>query len=181
MSEPQKVILTSDDMRRAVSRIAHEIVERNEGAADLVLVGLLTRGEPLAARLAARITDLEGVPVPQARLDPAPYRDDRPRAQTPTAAPRAPLDVAITDKVVVLVDDVLFTGRTTRCALDALMAHGRPRKIQLAVLVDRGHRELPIRADYVGKNVPTALSERIRVCLHETDGRDVVLLLREAE
>lgn len=181
MTEPQKVILTPDDIRRAISRIAHEVVERNEGAADLVLVGLLTRGAPLAARLAERIAALEGVPVPTARLDPAPYRDDRPRAQPTTAAPRAPLEVAIDDKVVVLVDDVLFTGRTTRCALDALMEHGRPRKIQLAVLVDRGHRELPIRADYVGKNVPTALSERIRVCLRDTDERDVVLLLRGAE
>jgi pyrimidine operon attenuation protein / uracil phosphoribosyltransferase len=175
---PQKVILTADDMRRAISRIAHEIVERNEGAAHLVLVGLRTRGAPLAARLAARIADLEGVAVPHAALDPAPYRDDRPRAPLSAAGPRAPLDAAIDDRVVVLVDDVLFTGRTTRCALDALVEHGRPRKIQLAVLVDRGHRELPIRADYVGKNVPTARSERIRACLQETDERDIVLLLR---
>jgi pyrimidine operon attenuation protein / uracil phosphoribosyltransferase len=177
MTEP-KVILTADDMRRAISRIAHEIVERNEGAADLALVGLLTRGAPLAARLAARIADLEGVAVPHASLDPAPYIDDRPRAQPAFVTP---LDIAIDDKVVVLVDDVLFTGRTTRCALDALVEHGRPRKIQLAVLVDRGHRELPIRADYVGKNVPTSHSERIRVCLTETDERDVVFLLRSAE
>jgi pyrimidine operon attenuation protein/uracil phosphoribosyltransferase len=145
-----------------------------------VLVGLLTRGAPLAARLAARIAQLEGVAVPHAALDPAPYRDDRPRSDA-AAAPHTALDAEIAGKVVVLVDDVLFTGRTTRCALDALVEHGRPRKIQLGVLVDRGHRELPIRADYVGKNVPTALSERIRVCLHETDERDVVYLLRAAE
>jgi pyrimidine operon attenuation protein/uracil phosphoribosyltransferase len=180
MNEP-KIILTADDMRRAISRIAHEIVERNEGAADLVLVGLLTRGAPLAARLAARIAELEGTTVPHAALDAAPYRDDRPRTPDAPAAPRPTLDTAIADRVVVLVDDVLFTGRTTRCALDALVEHGRPRKIQLAVLVDRGHRELPIRADYVGKNVPTARSERIRVCLRETDQRDEVLLLRGTE
>jgi pyrimidine operon attenuation protein/uracil phosphoribosyltransferase len=170
-----KEILSADEVRRALSRIAHEIVERNGGAGDLVLVGLHTRGVPLAARLAEKIGQLEAVQVPLTALDITPYRDDRPR---PAATAGTPLPVAITGRVVVLVDDVLFTGRTARCALDALLEHGRPRKVQLAVLIDRGHRELPIRADYVGKNIPTALTERVRVRLRETDGTDAVLLLR---
>lgn len=178
-----KLILTEDEMRRAIARIAHEIVERNSGAADLVLVGLRTRGVPLAKRLATRIRDLEAlepVDVPVGELDTAPYRDDRPRecAREHTRSERAtaPLSCPVTDRVVVLVDDVLFTGRTVRCALDALLDYGRPRKVQLAVLIDRGHRELPIRADYVGKNMPTARGESIAVRLRETDGSDAVLL-----
>jgi pyrimidine operon attenuation protein/uracil phosphoribosyltransferase len=178
-SPPDKVILTADEMRRAISRIAHEIVERNGGASDLVLVGLRTRGGPLAARLAARIAELEQVAVPLAELDITPYRDDRPRDQSPREHIVTPLPVAIAGRVVVLVDDVLFTGRSARCALDALLDHGRPRKIQLAVLIDRGHRELPIRADYAGKNIPTALTESIAVRLRETDGVDAVLLVRQ--
>jgi pyrimidine operon attenuation protein / uracil phosphoribosyltransferase len=177
----EKVILTADEMRRAISRIAHEIVERNAGATDLVLVGLRTRGAPLAERLAARIRDLEQVDVPVAHLDVTAYRDDLPRDAERPRTPPAPLAADIDGRVVVLVDDVLFTGRTVRCALDALLDHGRPGKVQLAVLVDRGHRELPLRADYVGKNVPTALSESIRVRLHETDGADAVLLQRIPE
>jgi pyrimidine operon attenuation protein/uracil phosphoribosyltransferase len=146
-----------------------------------VLVGLRTRGAPLAERLAARVGELEAVAVPCAALDATPYRDDRPRGRRRRPAPAAPLPVEVAGRVVVLVDDVLFTGRTVRAALDALVDHGRPRKVQLAVLVDRGHRELPIRADYVGKNVPTALSERIAVRLMETDGIDAVVLRRQDE
>jgi pyrimidine operon attenuation protein/uracil phosphoribosyltransferase len=176
----EKVILTADEMRRAISRIAHEIVERNAGAAGLVLVGVRTRGLPLAARLAARIADLEHAAVLTLPLDPTPYRDDAPRASARPSADPA-LARAVRDRVVVVVDDVLFTGRTARCALDALLDQGRPAKVQLAVLVDRGHRELPIRADYVGKNVPTALRESISVRLAEVDGADVVLLRQTPE
>jgi pyrimidine operon attenuation protein/uracil phosphoribosyltransferase len=176
----EKAILTDEDMRRAISRIAHEIVERNAGASDLVLVGLRTRGVPLAERLATKIRELEQAEVPSAALDPTPYRDDLPRGTTRPEPPE-PLGVDLDRRVVVLVDDVLFTGRTARCALDAVLRQGRPRKIQLAALVDRGHRELPIRADYVGKNVPTALGESIRVRLRETDGVDVVMLRRAPE
>ncbi len=176
----EKVILTADEMRRAISRIAHEIVERNAGAGDLVLIGLRTRGVPLAERLAARIGDLEHVDVPTAWLDITAYRDDRPR-DTARRIPAASLPISIDGRVVVLVDDVLFTGRTARCALDALLDHGRPRKIQLAVLVDRGHRELPIRPDFVGKNIPTALNESVRVRLTDTDPVDAVVLRRAPE
>jgi pyrimidine operon attenuation protein/uracil phosphoribosyltransferase len=176
-----KTILTADEMRRAISRIAHEIVERNDGAAELLLLGLRTRGVPLAERLAAQIGELEHLVVPAAALDTTPYRDDLPRGVARPSIPPLTLPVDINGRVVVLVDDVLFTGRTARCALDALLGHGRPRKVQLAVLVDRGHRELPIRADYVGKNVPTALTESVRVRLAETDGEDAVVLLRTPE
>jgi pyrimidine operon attenuation protein / uracil phosphoribosyltransferase len=182
----EKIIFNEDEIRRAVSRIAHEIVERNSGARDLTLLGLRTRGGPIARRLAARIRDLEGVEVPVAELDVSDYRDDLPdrAARVSQRGPAAePLPVEIVDRVVVLVDDVLFTGRTSRAALEAVLDHGRPRRIQLAVLVDRGHRELPIRADYVGKNVPTAMSERIAVRLVESDGveADAVALIRKPE
>jgi pyrimidine operon attenuation protein/uracil phosphoribosyltransferase len=176
-----KVILTAEEMRRAISRIAHEIVERNGGASDLALIGLRTRGAFLAERLAARIGELEHLPIPTAALDTTPYRDDLPRGVARPPAPPLTLPLDLDGCVAVLVDDVLFTGRTARCALDALLGYGRPRKVQLAVLVDRGHRELPIRADYVGKNVPTALSESVRVRLREADGHDAVLLLRVPE
>lgn len=176
-----KVLYNEDEMRRAVSRIAHEIVERNAGAKELVLVGMRTRGAPLAQRLAVKIAELEQVAVPTATLDATAYRDDLPERTVRLSAPRPPLEVEIADRVVVLVDDVLFTGRTARAALEALLDYGRPRKVQLAVLVDRGHRELPIRADYVGKNVPTAMTESIQVRLRETDGEDAVVLRREPE
>lgn len=174
--EAGKVIFNEEEMRRAISRIAHEILERNVGASDLVLVGLHTRGLPLAHRLAERINALESISVPVYELDVTNYRDDRPTPPT-----RPPLNLPVAGKTVVLVDDVLFTGRTTRAAIDALVAAGRPRRVQLAVMVDRGHRELPIRADYVGKNVPTALSESIRVHLRETDGADAVILAPSPE
>lgn len=173
-----KIIFSEEEMRRAISRIAHEILERNAGAQDLVLVGLHTRGIPLARRLAERINALEGIAVPVLELDITNYRDDRP-AQPPLE--RAPLDLPVAGKTVVLVDDVLFTGRTTRAAIDALVEAGRPRRVQLAVMVDRGHRELPIRADYVGKNVPTALTESIHVRLLEIDGLDAVALVPAPE
>lgn len=173
-----KIIFNEEEMRRAISRIAHEILERNAGAHDLVLVGLHTRGIPLARRLAERINALESITVPVCELDITNYRDDRP-TQPPTE--HAPLDLPVAGKTVVLVDDVLFTGRTTRAAIDALVEAGRPRRVQLAVMVDRGHRELPIRADYVGKNIPTALTESIHVRLREIDGLDAVALVPAPE
>lgn len=180
-AEFEKIIFNDVEMRRAISRIAHEIVERNGGASELTLLGLRRRGGPLAQRLAERIRELEGVEPPVAELDVSDYRDDLPDRSARTAdraARQQPLPVEVAGRVVVLVDDVLFTGRTARAGLEAVLDHGRPRRIQLAVMVDRGHRELPIRADYVGKNVPTAMSERIAVRLRETDESDGVLLIR---
>jgi pyrimidine operon attenuation protein/uracil phosphoribosyltransferase len=162
-------VFDAANLRRALVRIAHEIVERNQGASEVVLVGLYTRGVVLAQRLAAAIHGFEGVDVPVGTLDASFFRDDIGlRAVQPLGPTEVPTDV--TGKVVVLVDDVLYTGRTARAALDALVDIGRPRSVQLAVLVDRGHRELPIRADYVGKNLPTKTVEDVRVRLEETDG-----------
>ena len=162
-------VFDADDLRRAHTRIAHEIVERNHGADRLVLIGLYTRGVAVAHRLAEAITSFEHVPVPVGALDVAFYRDDiGMRSVQPLGPTEVPVD--ITGKVVVLVDDVLFTGRTARAALDALTELGRPEAVQLAVLVDRGHRELPIRADFVGKNLPTKALEDVRVRLAEVDG-----------
>jgi pyrimidine operon attenuation protein/uracil phosphoribosyltransferase len=162
-------VFEADDLRRAHTRIAHEIVERNHGAANLVLIGLYTRGVAVARRIAEAIADFEGVDVPVGAMDVAFYRDDIALRQVQPLGPtEVPVDV--TERTVVLVDDVLFTGRTIRAALDALTELGRPRAVQLAVLVDRGHRELPIRADYVGKNLPTKVAEDVRVRLVETDG-----------
>ena len=165
-------VFDAADLRRALTRIAHEIVERNHGADNVVLVGLYTRGVALAGRIGAAIGSFEDTEPAQGALDVAFYRDDiglRP------IAPSGPTEVPdITGKVVVLVDDVLFTGRTARAALDALHELGRPRAVQLAVLVDRGHRELPLRADYVGKNLPTRSTEDVRVRLTEVDGDDGV-------
>lgn len=171
-----KVILTSADVQRVVDRIAHQILEKTQGAQQAVLLGIPTRGVPLARRLAARISAFEGVDVPVGVLDITLYRDDLrqhgTRAVGPTDVPAGGID----GRQVVLVDDVLFSGRTVRAALDALNDVGRPASVQLAVLVDRGHRELPIRADYVGKNIPTALAESVRVTLAEPDGVDEVRL-----
>jgi len=161
-------VFDAGDLRRAHTRIAHEIVERNRGADDVVLVGLYTRGVAIAHRLAAAIAEFENVEVPVGALDVAFFRDDIAlRPVTPAGPTEIPVDV--TGRTIVLVDDVLFTGRTVRAALDALTELGRPQSVQLAVLVDRGHRELPIRPDYVGKNLPTSLEEDVRVRLTETD------------
>ncbi|MEO3823523.1 bifunctional pyr operon transcriptional regulator/uracil phosphoribosyltransferase PyrR [Actinomadura sp. B10D3] len=171
-----KAVLEGPDIRRALTRIAHEILERTKGGHDVLLLGIQTRGVTLAERLAGALREVEGRPVPWGSLDATMYRDDlrmRPaRALGRTELPPGGVD----DKVVVLVDDVLFSGRTVRAALDALNDLGRPRAVQLAVLVDRGHRELPIRADYVGKNLPTSMKETVKVLLGENDGRDAVLL-----
>jgi pyrimidine operon attenuation protein/uracil phosphoribosyltransferase len=171
-----KAVLDTADIGRAVTRIAHEILERARGAEGVVLLGIPTRGVPLAARLAACMEQVEGRPVPAGSVDITMYRDDlrlRPaRALGPTDLPTG----GIEGKTVVLVDDVLYSGRTVRAALDALNDIGRPRAVRLAVLVDRGHRELPIRADYVGKNLPTSQQEVVRVLLTEVDGEDAVLL-----
>lgn len=170
-------IMDADDIRRAVTRIGHEIVEKNHGAEKLALVGILTRGAPLADRLAKLLLQIEGVEVPVGRLDIGLYRDDYAAHPTGRPAP-APTEIPfdVTGKRIVLVDEVLFTGRTVRAALSALLDLGRPASIQLAVLLDRGHRELPIRPDFVGKNVPTSRQEYVRVCLREVDGEDRALI-----
>ena len=169
-----RTVLSGDDIARASRRIAHEIVEKAKGASDLVILGIPTRGVYLAQRIAAAISEIEGVDVPVGALDITLYRDDLrlrpPRALEPTSIPSAGID----GKTVVLVDDVLYSGRTIRAALDALNDVGRPAAVRLAVLVDRGHRELPIRPDYVGKNIPTSSTEQVFVRLAELDGTDAV-------
>lgn len=171
-----KAVLSPEEIRRALSRIAHEILERTHGGEGVVLLGIPTRGVPLARRLAERIAEFEGAPVGHGSLDVTMFRDDlRLRPARTLRRTEIPPD-GIDGKTVVLVDDVLYSGRTIRAALEALNDLGRPRGVQLAVLVDRGHRELPIRADYVGKNLPTAHREVVRVLLAETDGEDCVLL-----
>ena len=169
-----RTVLDEHDISRALSRIAHEILERNKGVSDIVLLGIPTRGVPLARRIAAKMASVEGVEVPVGSLDVTMYRDDlrlRPaRTLLPTEIPHDGID----GKVVVLVDDVLYSGRTIRAALDAMADVGRPRAVRLAVLVDRGHRELPIRADFVGKNLPTSLAEKVSVRLSEFDDEDSV-------
>jgi pyrimidine operon attenuation protein/uracil phosphoribosyltransferase len=174
-------VLDEAALERALIRIAHEIVEKNGGTADLAFVGLRTRGVTLAQRLAERVTGIEGVKPPVGALDITLYRDDLglKAAQPVVRETEIPFDV--TGKIVILVDDVLFTGRTIRAALDAIMDLGRPRAIQLAILVDRGHRELPIRPDYVGKNLPTSRREVVAVRLKEHDGEDRVVIEEPAE
>jgi pyrimidine operon attenuation protein/uracil phosphoribosyltransferase len=174
-------LLDGEAIRRTVVRIAHEIIERNKGVHGLAFVGICTRGAILAKRIAEEVRAIEREALPVGALDITLYRDDLSRVgPNPVLhATEIPFDIA--DLRVVLVDDVLFTGRTIRAALDAVIDFGRPQRIQLAVLVDRGHRELPIRADYVGKNVPTSQSERVEVRLQETDGRDEVVLEERAE
>ncbi len=176
----ERPILDADDLRRALTRIAHEIVERNGGTDGLVLVGVRSRGVPLARRLAALIEQHEGVSVPVGSLDITFYRDDLTRVANAPIVKRTEAMPGIGGNTVVLVDDVLFTGRTVRAALDALTDHGRPRAVRLAVVVDRGHRELPIRPDHVGKNLPTAEDEIVHVRLVETDGVDEVVLARRS-
>jgi pyrimidine operon attenuation protein/uracil phosphoribosyltransferase len=174
---PEKILLTSREISRALARIAHEIVERNKGAEGIVFVGMRTRGVPLARRIAQTIEDFEGTPIPVGTLDIGLYRDDispsEPRATTES---NTDIPTSITDRQVILIDDVLYTGRSIRAAMDALMDLGRPKSIQLVVLIDRGHRELPIRADYVGKNIPSSMDEEVQVQLVETDGLDRVII-----
>ena len=176
-TEASRTVLDARDITRALTRISHEILERNRGADDLVLLGIPSRGVPLAERVAERMASVEGVSVPVGSLDVTMYRDDlrlKPaRTLMPTDIPAGGID----GKTVVLVDDVLYSGRTIRAALDALTEVGRPKAVQLAVLVDRGHRELPIRADFVGKNLPTSLAERVRVSVEAIDGVDSVAIL----
>lgn len=180
-SRKKAKIMDATAIQRALTRVAHEIVERNKGTADLVLIGLRSRGVDLARRLSQRLKQIDGVDVPVGALDITLYRDDLGKAGPQPTVRKTEIAFSVEDKKVILVDDVLYTGRTTRAALDGLMDLGRPRVIQLAVLVDRGHRELPIRADYVGKNVPTAKSEQVQVMLQEEDGVDGVVILDNAD
>jgi pyrimidine operon attenuation protein/uracil phosphoribosyltransferase len=170
------VLMDGDAIRRALIRVAHEIVEKNKGGADLVLVGIRTRGVPLAERLAVEIRRIEATPITFGILDITLYRDDLSRLDYQPVVRETKIPGNINGKTVIMVDDVLYTGRTIRAALDAIMDIGRPQTIQLAVLIDRGHRELPIRADYVGKNVPTSHKENVSVQLGEIDGEDRVVI-----
>jgi pyrimidine operon attenuation protein/uracil phosphoribosyltransferase len=174
----EKIVLEHDDLRRTLRRIAHEIAEKNPDSSGLAIVGIHTRGAVLARRLHALLAELTGVELPFGDIDISFYRDDV-GAKAPGAQPvvhASHIDFDISEQTVVLVDDVLFTGRTVRAAIDALFDYGRPRRVQLAVLCDRGHRELPIRPDYVGKNLPTAREERVNVSLEESDGVDRVTI-----
>ena len=172
--EQSTLVLTADDVRRALTRLAHEVLERNQGAERLILIGILGKGVPLAERLAGLIQQFEGVEIPVGRLDVALYRDDV-RARHPEVRP-TDVPVDITDRIVVLVDEVFYTGRTARAAMDAVMDFGRPAEIQPAVLIDRGHRELPIRPDYVGKNLPTSRDEHVRVTFRDGAVQDAVYI-----
>ena len=173
----KKIIMNGADIRRTLARIAHEIIERNKYTERLVLVGMRTRGVPLANRLAANIESFEKAKVPVGALDFSLYRDDLSSLDLQPIVKSTDIPVSVDDKVIVLVDDVLYTGRSTRAAMDALIDLGRPHSIQLVVLIDRGHRELPIRADYVGKNMPSSRHEEIQVQLKETDGIDEVAII----
>jgi pyrimidine operon attenuation protein/uracil phosphoribosyltransferase len=173
--EPGRIVLDARDVARALTRISHEILERNKGARDLVLLGIPSRGVPLAQRIGAKIAAVEGVDVPVGSLDVTMYRDDL-RLKPARTLLHTEIPADLDGRTVVLVDDVLFSGRTIRAALDALTEIGRPAAVRLAVLVDRGHRELPIRADFVGKNLPTSLVERVRVTVAEIDGDDSVTI-----
>jgi pyrimidine operon attenuation protein/uracil phosphoribosyltransferase len=171
-----RVVMDGDAVRRAITRVSHEILERNKGTDELALVGVRSRGVDIAERIAGCIRAIEGVDVPRGIVDITLYRDDLSRSEEMPQLRGTEIAFPIDHKAIVLVDDVLFTGRTVRAAMDAIVDFGRPATIQLAVLVDRGHRELPIRADYVGKNLPTSRQQLVQVRLHETDGVDEVLL-----
>jgi len=173
---PSKIIMTKEDIRRTLARIAHEIIEHNKVIEQVMLIGMRTRGVPLAKRLAASIESFAGVKVPVGALDISLYRDDLSSLNPQPVVKKTDILNDIDGRAIVLVDDVLFTGRSTRAAMDALIDQGRPQLIQLAVLVDRGHREMPIRADYVGKNIPSSRHEDIQVRLEETDGIDEVAI-----
>jgi pyrimidine operon attenuation protein/uracil phosphoribosyltransferase len=174
------VVMDAEDMRRAVTRIAHEILERNRGAKDLVVIGIQRRGAPVARRLALAISQIEGVGVPCGSVDITPFRDDVERKPGSLTRSQSEINFSIVNKRVILVDEVIYTGRTVRAALEAIMQLGRPANVQLAALIDRGHRELPIRPDYVGKNLPTSRQEFVLVELMELEGRDRVVLGKAA-
>ena len=174
-------VMSSGDISRALRRIAHEILERNRGSENLALVGIRTRGVHLAERLREMISRIEGRDIPLGIIDTTLYRDDIMKKGRPHPIRLTDIPFDIDDKVIVLVDDVLYTGRSIRAAMDGVMDYGRPRAIQLAVLIDRGHRELPIRADFVGKNIPTAHLEEVRVMMEESDGHEEVVLVRGKE
>ena len=176
-----KIIMTPQDIRRTLARIAHEIIERNKSTENLVLIGMRTRGVPLAKRLAANIASFDKVNIPVGALDFSLYRDDLARLDLQPIVKSTDIPVNIDGQTIILVDDVLYTGRSARAAMDALIDLGRPRQIQLAVLIDRGHRELPIRADYIGKNMPSSRDEDIQVKLEESDGRDEVAIITRPE
>lgn len=169
-------ILDENAIARAITRISFEIIERNKGADDLCLIGLLSRGAVLAKRIGAKIAENEGREIPTGMLDITPYRDDEKRGSTDNGSD---IGFDISGKRVVIIDDVIFTGRTARAAMDGLMTRGRPKLIQFAALIDRGHRELPIRADYIGKNLPTSNKEKVRVMVKEIDGCDKVVICEE--
>jgi pyrimidine operon attenuation protein/uracil phosphoribosyltransferase len=173
----KNTIMNADDIRRTLARISHEIIERNKSTQNLVLVGMRTRGVPLANRLAVNIESFEGIKIPVGALDISLYRDDLSTLELQPIVKSTDIPVSTDNKIIILVDDVLYTGRSTRAAMDALIDLGRPHSIQLAVLVDRGHRELPIRADYVGKNMPSSRQEEIQVRLKESDGADEVSII----
>ena len=175
----KKIIMTPDDIKRTLARIAHEIIEQNKTSDHLMLVGMRTRGVPLAKRLATNLEAFQKVKIPVGALDISRYRDDVSSLDRQPVVHRTEIPDGIDDKSIVLVDDVLYTGRSTRAAMDALIDLGRPRLIQLAVLIDRGHREMPIRPDYVGKNIPSSRHEEIKVHLMETDGRDEVAIVSQ--
>jgi pyrimidine operon attenuation protein/uracil phosphoribosyltransferase len=177
----EKQIMSADEIRRALMRIAHEIIERNAGARETALVGIRTRGVPLAQRLAGVISEIEGHDVLVGALDITLYRDDIAIRHDHPIVRRTEIPFPTDGLTIVLVDDVLYTGRTVRAAMDALMDLGRPRRIQLAVLIDRGHRELPIRADFIGKDVPTSRDEEVAVRLQEMDGADEVVIIKRSE
>ncbi len=181
MAANERVIMDAQAIERALTRVAHEVLERNKGTEALVLVGIRSRGVHIAQRLRDKIREIEHVEVPTGIIDITLYRDDLSRSRQQPLVKGTQIPCAVDDTRVVLVDDVLFTGRTVRAALDALVDFGRPRNVQLVVLVDRGHRELPVRADYVGKNVPTAVNESVQVRLRESDGRDEVVVARAEE
>lgn len=176
-----KILMSAGDIKRTLTRIAHEIIERNRTADNLVLVGMHTRGVPLARRLAASIESFEGGLIPVGALDISRYRDDLPFQNQQPAIRNTDIPVSVNGKAIVIIDDVLYTGRSIRAAMDALIDLGRPQSIQLAVLIDRGHREMPVRADYVGKNMPSSRNEEIKVRLEETDGIDEVTIITIAE
>lgn len=176
-----KEVVDQVTMKRALTRITYEIIERNQTIQDVVLIGIKTRGIYIASRVADRLKQLEGIEVPVGELDITLYRDDKKETPAEAELHSSDIPVSLEGKEVILIDDVLYTGRTIRAAMDAVMDYGRPRKISLAVLVDRGHRELPIRADYVGKNIPTAKTEEILVEMQELDGKDRIMILKEED